>query len=102
MVFAKVTSTKNLTTGKIMGSEVQGKEILVANLDGKYYALADRCTHMGCLLSDGRLAGEQVVCSCHGSTFNVKTGYVVKGPATKSEQVFEVKIEGDDVLVSVE
>ena len=56
---------------------------------------------MACMLSDGTLRGENVTCSCHGSIFEVKTGNVVKGPARKPEPVFQVKVEGDQILVDV-
>jgi nitrite reductase/ring-hydroxylating ferredoxin subunit len=54
---------------------------------------------MSCLLSDGILEGKNIMCPCHGSVFNVETGVVVKGPAKKAEPVFQVKFEGDHVLV---
>jgi 3-phenylpropionate/trans-cinnamate dioxygenase ferredoxin subunit len=101
MGFVKVAAAKDLAPGKVMGVDVGGKQIFIANVGGKYYALADRCTHMGCMLSDGKLKGEQIVCSCHGSAFDIKTGNAVKGPAKKPEPIFEAKVEGADVLVNV-
>jgi 3-phenylpropionate/trans-cinnamate dioxygenase ferredoxin subunit len=56
---------------------------------------------MSCLLSDGTLEGTNVICSCHNSVFNIETGAVVKGSAKKAEPAFEVKVEGDQVLVNV-
>jgi 3-phenylpropionate/trans-cinnamate dioxygenase ferredoxin subunit len=55
---------------------------------------------MGCELSYGLLNGENVTCACHGSVFNVKTGSVVRGPAKKPTPTFEVKVEGDQILVN--
>jgi nitrite reductase/ring-hydroxylating ferredoxin subunit len=101
MELVKVVSAKDLEPGEMMKAEVGGKEICVVNVEGKYYAIGDRCTHMSCLLSEGTLKGENVTCPCHGSVFNVKTGAVVKGPAKKSESIFQIKVEGDQVLVNV-
>ena len=101
MGFVKVASTKGLKPGEMMGAGAGGKEICVANMAGKYYAIGNRCTHMGCLLSDGTLRGENVTCPCHGSVFNVQTGAVVKGPAKKSETTYGVRIEEDQVLIDV-
>jgi 3-phenylpropionate/trans-cinnamate dioxygenase ferredoxin subunit len=78
-----------------------GKSVLVANLAGKYYATGNVCTHMGCTLSNGTLKEGNVECPCHGSVFDVKTGKVVKGPAKKPEPTFQVKVEGDDLMISV-
>jgi nitrite reductase/ring-hydroxylating ferredoxin subunit len=100
--FVKVASAKALVAGKMMSAEAGGKPILVANVDGKYYAIGDKCTHRGCKLSGGTLKENGVVeCPCHGSSFDVKTGNVVKGPAKTSEPAFQVKVEKDDVLVNI-
>lgn len=99
MGFVKVVSTKDLKPGEMIDAGAAGKEICVANMGGKYYAIGNRCTHMGCLLSDGTLKEENVTCPCHGSVFNVLTGAVVKGPAQKSEPAYRVRIEKDQVLI---
>ncbi len=101
MGFTKAVSVKDLESGKMLGVEVGGKEVLLVNLDGNYYAIGNRCTHMSCMLSDGTLDGDKVHCACHGSTFDVKTGNVMKGPAKNPETSFKVKVEGDQVLVEV-
>jgi 3-phenylpropionate/trans-cinnamate dioxygenase ferredoxin subunit len=101
MGFVKVALTKDLGDGEMMGVEAGGKEIVVANLQGKYSAIGNRCTHMSCLLSDGSFVGENVTCPCHGSVFDIRTGNAVRGPAKKPEPVFQVRVEGDQVLVEV-
>ena len=101
MGFVKVASTKDLKPGEMIDADVGGKEICVANVGDKYYAIGNRCTHMSCLLSDGTLRGENVTCPCHGSVFNVQTGAVVKGPAQKPEPAYEVKLEQGQVLITV-
>ena len=101
MGFFKVASTKDLSPGKMKGVEAGGKQVLLANLAGQYYAIGNVCAHMGCLLSDGILKGENVQCVCHGSVFDVKTGKVVNGPAQKPEPAYQVKLEGDQILVNV-
>jgi nitrite reductase/ring-hydroxylating ferredoxin subunit len=101
MGFFKVASTKDLSPGKMKGVEAGGKQVLLANLAGQYYAIGNVCTHMECLLSDGILKGENVQCVCHGSVFDVKTGKVVNGPAQKPEPTYQVKLERDQILVNV-
>jgi len=98
--FIKAVSAKDLEPGHMMGVEVGGKEILLTNLDGKYYAIGDRCTHLSCMLSDGTLKVTNVTCSCHGSIFDAITGNVVKGPAKKPEPAYETKIEAGQILVN--
>lgn len=101
MGFVKVALVKDLGPGKALGVEAGGKEIVVANVDGNYYAIGDRCTHMSCKLSEGSLKSQNITCPCHVSVFDMKTGKVVKGPAKKPEPFFQVKAEGDQILVDV-
>ena len=97
----KIASTRDLPSGKMMGIENSGKAVLLANVNGKYYAIGDICTHAGCKLSEGTLNGEKVRCSCHGSTFDVRTGKVLKGPANAPEALINLRIDGDQILMSI-
>ncbi len=101
MAFVKVLQAKDLSPGGMRGVDAAGKELLVANIAGQYYAIGNVCMHMGCTLTDGTLSGENVECPCHGSTYNVKTGTFIKGPTTKSEPAYQVKVEGGQILVNV-
>jgi nitrite reductase/ring-hydroxylating ferredoxin subunit len=101
MGIVKVASTKELASGQMKKVEAESKIILLVNLQGEYYAIGNRCTHMGCILSNGILKGENVQCPCHGSTFNVRTGAVVKGPATDPAVTFQVHAEGNQILINV-
>ena len=62
MAFVKVVLMKDLEAGHMIGVEASGKEIVVINLEGTVYAIGNRCTHMGCKLSDGTLRGGKVAC----------------------------------------
>ena len=101
MVFEKLALVKDLKPNQMTSVEAGGKEIVVVNLDGAYYAIGNRCTHMGCMLSDGTLRGETVTCPCHGSIFDVKTGSVMKGPAKKPEPAYQTKTEGEQILADI-
>ena len=101
MGFVKVASVKDLWLESMIGVETGGKEVVVASLEGEYYAIGNRCTHMGCMLADGTLNGANVTCLCHGSVFDIKTGKVVKGPAKKPESAYQTIIEEEHVLINV-
>ena len=66
---------------------------------GHLHALHDRCSHRGCLLSDGEVDGETVECACHGSRFSVRDGSVERGPATAPQPVYEVRESGGTIEV---
>jgi nitrite reductase/ring-hydroxylating ferredoxin subunit len=101
MGFVKVASAKDVAHGKMIGAGAGGKQILIANVNGSFYAMEDKCTHRGCRLSGGKLEEGNVYCPCHGSVFNVKTGNVVKGPAKTPQPTFQLKVEKDQVMVNI-
>jgi nitrite reductase/ring-hydroxylating ferredoxin subunit len=88
-----------ISEGEMGGFKAGEVEVLVANIEGNLYAIGDRCTHRRCLLSKGKLEENVVICPCHRSRFDVKTGSVVSRPAKESEPIFEVIREGKDILI---
>jgi len=73
--------------------------IALANVDGTFHAIDDKCTHLGCSLGDGKLTEAVVRCACHGSQFDVTTGAVVNGPATTPVRSIASQVVGDEVQV---
>jgi nitrite reductase/ring-hydroxylating ferredoxin subunit len=81
---------------------VLGREIAVARLDGGYWVAFDNsCTHEDCPLSEGDLDGERVICHCHSSVFDVRTGAVLEGPAEEPLSVYPVRVENGELQVAV-
>ena len=85
-----------------------GKQILIANVDGKLYAIDNVCTHAGGELSKGKLDGNIVTCPKHRSKFDVTTGKCVSGPKigllkfkAKDETGYEVKVEENRIKINV-
>ena len=97
--FEKVAETSELSPGEMKSVLLGKEEVLLANVDGNFYAISDLCTHLGGILSDGDLDGEQVECPLHGALFSVITGEVASLPARRGVQVHEVRISGEDILV---
>ena len=65
--------------------------LLLVRLGGRPYALADRCSHAGWGLADGKLDGDCVICPTHGSIFSVTDGAVRRGPAASPQATYEVR-----------
>jgi 3-phenylpropionate/trans-cinnamate dioxygenase ferredoxin subunit len=106
MAFVRVLDISELPEGQMVMVVVGGREVLVANVDGSYYAIANRCTHLGGNLSKGKLEGSVVTCPRHGSQFDVKTGQSIRGPKiafltmkAKDEETYTVKVEGTTIMI---
>ena len=99
--FVKAGRVGDLAPGKMMRVEIAGRPILLANVDGRFCATADTCTHEDASLSGGSLRGELVKCPLHGSRFNVCTGRVMEEPAQEDLKTYPVRVEGDDILVGL-
>ena len=108
MSFIQVAKMDQIPLGTMASFTVGGKEILIVNYDGNYYAMRLKCTHMGGDLSKGKLEGKIVTCSRHGAKFDVTSGVCLSGPKlgfikirVKNEVIYNVKIEGDNILVDI-
>jgi nitrite reductase/ring-hydroxylating ferredoxin subunit len=80
MTFIKVAKTVDVPSDKMKHVEVEGKEIMIANVGGKFYAIGDRCAHMNVRLSMGTLTNTVVTCPAHFSRFDVITGKLISEP----------------------
>ena len=81
--------------------EVEGEDILVANVEGRLRAIGAICTHREWDLSEGDLGGNSVTCAGHGSVFDLETG---KGEFVRPippEPVYPVTVDGEDVFVEL-
>jgi nitrite reductase/ring-hydroxylating ferredoxin subunit len=70
---------------------VQDTPVLLLRSGEEIYAIHDRCSHRGCSLSEGEIDGEEIVCACHGSRFDLRDGSLRGGPATSPQPGFEVR-----------
>lgn len=102
-MFVKVAKVSDLTSGESMCVEVAGNLIALFNLGGEYYALDNTCPHRGGPLSEGRLdeTARTVQCPWHGWMFNCVTGVSPNIPVARVQK-FDVKVEGDEILVEID
>ena len=108
MASIRAASTADVPDGKMKKVAAGGRELLIANVNGVYYALNNRCPHMGGSLANGTLQGDIVTCPRHGSQYNVKTGEAV-GKAKvafirvmpHNAECYGTRIEGTDLIVEL-
>ena len=106
MEFVKVAETLEIPVGSRKVVMIQGKEILITNIDGNYYAIGNKCTHAGADLSKGPSDGKIITCPKHGAKFDVTTGKVIFRPKfwrwelkLDDEPLYEVKVDKNSILV---
>ena len=97
----KVAQVDDLQPGK--GLVVQAGEAIVAlfNLGGTFYAINNRCTHVGGPLGEGKVEGKVVTCPWHGSRFDITTGEVLGPPARRPVATYPVQIQDRAVFVEL-
>ncbi len=99
--FVKVARTSDVPDGGATCVEVGGHRIALFNLGGEFYATDDTCTHAEASLSEGEVVGDEVMCPLHFATFRIQTGEVLSPPADDDLQTYEVRVDGEDVLIRI-
>ncbi len=96
-----IAKLSDLRDGEMKQVSASGVEILLARVNGECYAVGAHCTHYGAPLVDGILSGNRIVCPWHHACFDVKTGDLEEPPAFDSLPRFDVKVDGDQIIVYV-
>jgi len=81
--------------------EVGDSDLAIVHSGGRFYAIADECSHASIPLSEGDVGDGEIECYLHGSRFDLRTGQPLGLPATEPVPVYRCVVEGDDVLVDV-
>ena len=95
-----VCKTTQISVGQMKKISVNGKDIVVANIGGDYFAMNDTCTHAGASLSEGKIEDSTIICAWHGAQFDCKNGKLIKFPAKINDlEVYNVIVEEDNILI---
>ncbi|MEY2455230.1 MAG: 3-phenylpropionate/trans-cinnamate dioxygenase ferredoxin component [Acidimicrobiaceae bacterium] len=99
----RVCSKDDLEPCSAKRVEVNGHTLALVRIDDDFYAIGDRCTHADISLSEGEVLcrEREIECWKHGSTFSLLTGEPQSLPATRAVPVYDVTVDGDDVMVKV-
>ena len=111
MAVEKVCKTVDIPRATMKGFTVKGRQILVADVDGYFYAVDALCPHMNGYLPSGKLEKGEVVCPVHRARYDITTGKLVKnvdaivrlttGHGGKDLHTYNVKVEADDILIDI-
>lgn len=100
--YVQVVNAHEIPIGEFKAVVVGGKRLLVCHTADGFSAIDDTCTHDDGPLADGWLDGNAIECPRHGARFDVKTGKVLCLPAAVPVNAYPVRMEGDEVKVSVD
>jgi 3-phenylpropionate/trans-cinnamate dioxygenase ferredoxin subunit len=98
-----VCKVKDVKPGSSRRFDVDGHRLAVVRIGGDVYVVGDECSHEDYSLSEGDVweAECEIECPKHGSTFSLTTGEPQTLPATRPIPVYEVRVDGDDVVVTL-
>jgi nitrite reductase/ring-hydroxylating ferredoxin subunit len=97
--FVAVARIGDLAPGEMKFVAVERERIVLANVEGSFYALRDVCGHRNAPLSRGRLEGCLIECPLHFAQFDIRTGKFVDGPLSADVPSYEVSVEGETVYL---
>lgn len=90
--YIEVAPLAELPPGERLFIEIDGKPIVLINVDGKIYAIADLCTHDDGPLGEGEVDGHEIICPRHGARFDLRDGRAVSLPAVVDTHWYRVRI----------
>ena len=97
--FVRVASIDDIQSGQRLWVEFEEETVIVLNVDGQYYCIADICSHDGGPLEDGELIGCEIECPRHGARFDIRTGKPTALPAVEPIPSYEVRVEDGVVYI---
>ena len=100
--WVRVAGMADVAEGQVHAVRVGGREIALYHLaGGEFHATDNICSHEYAQLSDGWLEDGSIECPLHAARFDVRTGKALCAPAETDLDVYELKVEGDDLLIKV-
>jgi 3-phenylpropionate/trans-cinnamate dioxygenase ferredoxin component len=91
--FVRIAPIETIPPGQRLWHDFEEETVVIFNVDGAFYCIADRCTHDDGPLEDGELEDHEVECPRHGARFDIRTGKACRLPATAPVPTYAVKIE---------
>jgi nitrite reductase/ring-hydroxylating ferredoxin subunit len=98
--YATLARTDEVPPGSIYEAELDGRSLLIVNVDGEFHVIDALCTHLEGPLSQGELVGSELSCPWHNSGFDVRTGEPLRKPATVPIGTYEVRVEDGAIRVA--
>jgi 3-phenylpropionate/trans-cinnamate dioxygenase ferredoxin subunit len=99
--YIPVGSVYELRAGGRLFIEIDEQMIVILNVAGQYYAIADVCSHDDGPVGEGNLEGYEIICPRHGAHFDIRTGKVLALPAFVDIPSYPVRLMGDQIEIGL-
>ena len=99
--FVPVATTSEVGPGQRLLLDIGDLSLVVFNIAGGYFAIADICSHDDGPLGEGELEGHVIECPRHGGRFDLSNGKAIQLPAVEDIPAYPVRVEGDQILVGL-
>ena len=100
--FLRVARVDEIPDGGMKAFEVEHVPIVICCANGRYFAIADECSHDSAPISSGHIEDCEVVCPRHGARFGLEDGSVKAPPAVAPIETYELRIENGDIYVMID
>jgi len=98
--FVRIAAEADLMRNGVLSGEINGHEIALFRVDGRYYAVSNICPHQHApVLSEGKLEGAVVTCRMHGWRFDITTGAAVESSGRLRN--YELLLEDGEIFVRI-
>lgn len=97
----KIATTAELAPGQRKAIEIEGRRLVLFNIGGEYYCIADVCSHDDGPLGDGECKEFEIECPRHGAKFDVRDGRVLSFPAIRDIPSYAVRVSSGSVEVEI-
>jgi len=101
MDFVTVATTEEIPAGQAKLVEVNGNEIALFNIGGKFHAIDNNCTHVGGPLCEGEISGAEVTCPWHGAVFDITTGRALGPPAMDAVNRYNLRVTDGNIEIEI-
>ena len=99
--WVRIASTSDVPEGESRAIEIMGLNLALYHVGDDWFCTDNVCTHAFALLTDGWLEGHVIECPLHGGQFDIRTGKGLCAPIDADLKTFPIKVDGEDILITL-
>lgn len=99
--FYEIMPASELPNGERLFIEIEGNSLVIFNIAGQFFAIADICSHDDGPVGEGDIEGYNITCPRHGAEFDIRTGKVMKLPAVDDIPAYPVQVRDGVIFIGI-